>query len=189
MLAVAAFVALLLNLQHFSSSLKHEWTATNSVGCVVCSCRRSSWTIDCSSRKIGRLPDPDGFPHIGVTSFLFADNSVEHVPFGYFLAFPNLELIEGERNLITEPFLLPETIVKLDLSHNHLTSAFTFFNRSVAYKMLADFDIHDNNITRLHSGEFSDLPNLIYLNLGGMHTGISQIGPLSIRSLPKLKRL
>jgi hypothetical protein len=135
----AGFVTVLL--LGLSNSLTEDegnlWNATTFPNCRICSCRRNSGTIDCSNRNIsGLLPDRDGFPQSGVTSFLFENNNVEHVPYSYFTAFPSLISIRGNRNFLAEPFLLPVTLVRLFLSYNRLTSAFAFFNRSVSYKKL-----------------------------------------------------
>ena len=68
-----AFVGLLLGIQHASSSLEEDetrvWNSRIFPGCQICSCQRSSMTIDCSNRDIaGRLPDSNGLPHVGVIS-------------------------------------------------------------------------------------------------------------------------
>jgi Leucine-rich repeat (LRR) protein len=114
---------------------------------------------------------------------------VEHVPYSYFTAFPSLISIRGNRNFLAEPFLLPVTLVRLFLSYNRLTSAFAFFNRSVSYKKLKQIELKYNNMARVQSKEFSDLPSLDYLNLGNMRPGIRDLEPFCITNLPKLKKL
>ncbi|XP_003468302.1 extracellular matrix protein 2 isoform X2 [Cavia porcellus] len=150
-------------------------------------CSLSYRTISCAHAALTHIP-PLMAPEI--TNLELAGNAISSIPNEAFNGLPNLERLDLSKNNITssaigpEAFKLLKKLVRLNMDENNLVHI-----PSGLPSTLEELNVNENNLQAIDEESFSDLDQLVSLELEGNNLSEANVDPLAFKPLKSLSYL
>ncbi|XP_004647605.1 extracellular matrix protein 2 isoform X2 [Octodon degus] len=150
-------------------------------------CSLSYRTISCVHAALTHIP-PLMAPEI--TNLELAGNSITSIPDEAFNGLPNLERLDLSKNNITssaigpKAFKLLKKLMRLNMDENNLVHI-----PSELPSTLEELNINENNLQAIDEESFSDLNQLVSLELEGNNLSETNVDPLAFKPLKSLSYL
>ncbi|XP_006900788.1 PREDICTED: extracellular matrix protein 2 [Elephantulus edwardii] len=150
-------------------------------------CFLSSKTISCINVELTQIP-PITAPEI--TSLQLTGNSITSIPDEAFNGLPNLESLDLSKNSITSSGIGPKAfkhlknLLHLNIDGNNLTQI-----PSELPSTLEELKINENNLQAINEDSFSDLTQLVALEMEGNSLSETNVNPLTFKPLKSLAYL